>query len=457
MGFLKRHKVELFLFTFALTLRALLFFVNLNAEGGNLIETIHGGDGYFEISKNIVAGNGFSSETAPPYEPNPLRTPGYLYALAAVLWLTGSYGVAIALQMMIGALIPLLGRRISLALFPSERLALGVGILLAIEPYFVLFSSLLFTETLFIFLFLLFVLVFLSYLKTGNAYALAASAALLGFAILVKTTVQYLPICLVPLIIWHFRGKGWRTVLWQSAVFVSIIAVILAPWLYRNYRAFGVVGLSAQSAYNLYVYLAPSILALERGATFAEEGMKSVTPEERSGNAITLSTSSEYRRKALDIISAHPRGLALSVGVTFVSFFTLDGMLTVLGHAGYTPDIHLGKPAISLLFSAPRTLINTIAELIRTPLASVFIMRIVWIGITMLSFVGMYWHLQKNPWNSGAIFAILLIGYFLITSVVGGLGVTARYRMPISVFLFMFALVAIFELARYWNKRIKAS
>ena len=135
MNFVRQHKLEILIFSFAVLARVFLFYINLEASDGNLIATIHGDDGYYELSSNILAGHGFSGSDVSPYEPNPLRTPVYPGFIALVLYLFGSYWAVVLVQILIGSAIPVLGRRIALRLTGMENVALWVGILLIFEPY----------------------------------------------------------------------------------------------------------------------------------------------------------------------------------------------------------------------------------------------------------------------------------------------------------------------------------
>ncbi len=446
MNFIRRHKIDLIIFAVALIARLALFGVNLHASQGNLINAIHGDDGYYELSRNVVAGHGFTGESAPPYIPNPLRTPGYILFLAGLLWLTKSYLVTILVQIVLGACIPILGRRIALKLLPDKRVGFWVGMLMALEPYLVLFSSIFYTETLFIFLFLLFVLATLSYLEKGEYRLLVLSGVLLGLATLAKTTVQYLPLIVAPLFFYRFRKElRIKENLIRVGVFLLLYLAVISPWLYRNLETFGVVGLSAQPAYNVYVYMVPSVLAIENGTGFSEELRKWATVDESSGTEITLANGPAYIKKALPVIEAHPRALIELIGISFVTFFTSDGMLTVLQHAGIVPDTYLTQPALTLLFHAPYTLVLAMLHFIGSPIILVLLMRLFWIIVTILFFLGSYVFVKRNGFEAKTTLVLLLVLYFLATTPINGLGVNARFRMPVTAILFTFAASFVFR------------
>jgi 4-amino-4-deoxy-L-arabinose transferase-like glycosyltransferase len=415
MNFLCRHKVDMVIFALALIARVFLFYVNYDAVQGNFIAAIHGDDGYYEISKNIFLGNGFSGNIAPPYIPNPLRTPIYPWFIAIILFLFKSYWAVLAFQLVIGAMIPVLGRHIARVLAGSRRVGLWVGLALSLEPHLVLFSSIFYTETLFIFLFLFFILAFLLHIQKGDVWTLILSAFILGIATLTKTTVQYLPFLLIPLLAWHFRAIFSVQQLFARAfIFLTIFLFVLSPWFYRNYREFGVVGMSAQPAYNLFVYLVPSVLAVEHGTNFATELKEFVFDRGFNDSDITLATASFYTQEAINVLKKHPKGLALVALTSFTTFFTHDGMLAVLQHAGFTPETHLAQSAISLLITSPTQFLKTVFHFLQTPFAAVLIMRILWIAVTIAFLCGSITFIRKNRAKPQAIFALLLVLYFLV-------------------------------------------
>lgn len=426
------------IFCLALAARVLLFAVDYHAAGFNLEQTIHGGDAYYEISANIVRGNGFSADVMPPYAPHPLRTPLYPYAIAAVLWIFGSYWVVLALQLVVGSLSPVLAMVIAQKLSGSSKIALVVGAVMALEPSQVLFSSIFFTETFFIFLFLLFVFLFLQYLERRSPHLLAASALCLGVATLTKPTPEFLPLILIPIVLWQFRNDIKRGVV-HACIFAAIFLAVLSPWLYHNYKTFGVVGMSAQPAFNLMVYLAPSVVALEQnkpldlGVFLAQQHI--------DPTKITLANGNTYTKRAISIIKAHPIGLAIVTALSAVTFFTHDGVLTVLQYAGVSFGPTLSQPALVLLLHDPFSFVYKMATRAAGPEGIIIFFRLLNIFITIMFFVGVAWLWRKKRFSTPLAFAILLVLYFLLTTPINGLGVNARFRMPVEAVIVAIAAI----------------
>lgn len=449
---IQKHKTEIILFSAALLIRALLLAVNLRVEQGNLVNTIHGDDGYFEISRNLSQGHGFTGEDHPPYMPNPLRPPVYPLFLAIPLYLTGSYWVVALCQIVAGALIPVLGMALARRIAGSHGVGLAVGYLLALEPYSALLSFVFYTETVFTVLFLSFVLYLLRYFETPSMRLSVLTALFLGLATLVKPTVQYLPI-LVPLgLAWHWRDRLEKKLALHLGVFLGVFLLLIAPWLMRNKREFGVVGMSAQPSFNLMVYLVPSVRALENGTSFQTEYDRWFEEQDLDWRDITLATSEIYRQRAVEELKKHPVGIAKSVAVTLFTFFTHDGMLVVLQHAGVDIAVAGSRPSLFLLLQNPVRMIRFIADLILSPAIIILIDRVMWMLATVFFFCGVLLFFRKRIFRASALMALCLIAYFALTTTINGLGVNARFRVPVNALILTFAVYAAIQLGNRVSK-----
>ncbi len=448
LNFCKEHKIEIAIFLLAVFLRSLLFFVNLDHNQGDLIATIHGDDGYYEISKSLVEGIGFGGlDASGLFVPNPLRPPIYPFFIAGILYFFKSYWVVLVIQILIGSMIPVLGMYIVRKFTQVKVLINTTGVLLALEPYAILFSFIFYTETLFIFLFFIFLLFFFSYFKDNSWKNVIWSAVFLGLAVLVKPTIQYLPIVIPLFVLWHFRKNPLKKIITQLVVFVSLFMLVISPWLYRNYKEFGVVGMSAQLAYNLNIYLVPSVLSIENKTSFAIE-LKNIEKKDNfDQNNITLATSDYYVQQAVDVLKEHPVALLKSIGITMVTFFTHDGMLTVLQYAGHTPKNYLPRPVLLMLFDDFYGVVMAIKGVISSPMVLVLLVRVFWIIMTLLFFVGVVRFLRDKNTDTIVIFAMFLVAYFAATTSINGLGVNARFRMPVNVFIFFFAAYGFLRIA----------
>jgi hypothetical protein len=157
-------------------------------------------------------------------------------------------------------------------------------------------------------------------------------------------------------------------------------------------------------------------------------------------NSINLSNGDYYKDQAIDIIMDHKFALVKSVAMTIVTFFTHDGMLTFFQNAGIIIPVTLSKPATALLVTDPIALVKAIATYIQGPGAAILIVRCLWIVVTILFFIGVIQYIRKERINPAILTAIFLVAYFALTTSINGLGVNARFKVPVNIFIFFFAL-----------------
>lgn len=440
---IKVHKFEVALFCAALAVRLALFSFNFSQNSHELIPTIHGDDGYYELSQNIIAGNGFSFDTVPPYRANPLRPPVWPYLIAFFANI-GGYWLVFAVEIILASLIPVLGMHIARRLV-GEKISRYVGLALVCEPYSILLSFLLYTETAFTFFLLVFLIFFLRYVEKQSVRNAVWSGVFLGLACLIKPTVQYFPILIPIAFLMLWRKHLVRDHIRHLLVFVVTFLLMITPWLYRNHVEFGVGGMSAQPAFNVYVYLAPTVLAIDNHTDFRTEYLSFVKGKDFDENSINLSNADFYKDEGMKVISTHKIALVKSVITSVITFFTHDGMLTILGYSGIQIPNMVSKPIISLV-TQPVELIKIIVHYVQTPAILILFMRLVWFVVTGLFVVGVALLLKKKDVRIPVLAGLLMILYFAATTCINGLGVNARFRVPVNVFILSFAIYALFAI-----------
>ncbi len=441
---LKAHKFPVALFLCALLVRIVLFSINFSVNDHNLVPTIKGDDGYYELSQNINAGNGFTFDEVPPFRPNPLRPPLWPILIAFIAKIFGSYWAVLILELILGSFIPVLGYYVASRLV-GQKLSKWVAGLLVFEPYSILLSFILYTETSFTFFFLIFLIFLFRYIEKQTLRNAVWTGVFLGLACLIKPTVQFFPIFIPIALAILWRKNLAVTHLKQAAAFLLAFFVIIAPWLWRNHQEFGVWGISAQPSFNLYVYLVPTVLSIDNDTNFQTELEAFALEDNFDVNDINLSNADFYKEEAIKVLLEHKTALIKSAFISGVTFFTHDGMLTVLQYSGITIPNVLSKPVISLI-KEPIELIKVIGKYIQSPAVLILMMRLVWILITLLFFVGVFLMFKRQGLRPMILAAFLMILYFAATTCINGLGVNARFRIPVNVFIFSFAIYAIFAI-----------
>lgn len=448
MNFFRTHKREVLIFLLAILLRLIYLFISINVQNGNVVDAVAGADYYYVLSKNIIAGRGFSSSGHFPYIPNSYRTPLWPYFIAFIYTITGSYlGVALV-EVIIGSLLPIIAMRIAGLMFNSSGLITAVGLFLAVEPYSILFSTFFYSETFFILIFSLFILYLFRYFKENKISLLATSGFLLGLATLTKAVAQYIPFFIVPIIFWNFGKKNLKESFYNSAIFGFVFMVTLSPWIYRNYLVFNTFGLSSQANVQFYQMLVPSTLAVENDTSWGEEYHKLLNNGEGvvDVNKSNIVDTKNYLKKSIPILMEHKAALTVLSANTALNFFIHDGLYDVLRHVKIRPDTGLRKPALFLLVTSPREIFFEIRNRITEPEILILFARIFWVGLFIAFLYGLFRYYRKNGLDAYWLSALGLTGYFMVTTLSIGLAVNARYRMPINIFIIMFASYGITQI-----------
>ena len=454
MSFIRAHKIEIAIFFLALIVRLFYFGLALNAHDGNLIATSRASDGYFNISQNLLNGNGFSGEVTEPFTPNSFRVPLQPYFLALSAGLVGSYWMPLILTILIGCLVPLFAMKFARYLSSSKMIIFGTGIFLALDPFSILSSILFYSEILFsLFLFLSLFYLF-RYFKQKTVLHLLFSSAFLGFATLTRPVSEYLPLIIAVILIWEARAHLTKEVWIRTGAYLLVFLVVLSPWLLRNKAQFGVFALTPQAGVNLYAMLLPSVLSVENGTSFDTEYDKMQAQGISAPNKTDVDEAKGYTSSAVKILLEHKIAFLLVAGTVEVSFFTHDGITNVLKLVGVRPDLSLGAPALFLLLNDPIKLFGFIIHFACSPFILVLFMRLVWILLTIGFFVGAFKYIKKEGMTPYAVTMLATIFYIALVTIVVGLSINARLRLPVEALIVPFSFYGLMYMTKTMQSRL---
>jgi 4-amino-4-deoxy-L-arabinose transferase-like glycosyltransferase len=194
------------------------------------------GDFYDQIAKTLDEGGGYRIE--PNMGETMLREPGYPLLLAGVFKLAG-YGMqparVVCVLLAFGAALMLLqlARRIT----GDSTTALIAALLFLLYPGILVAESRAGIEIPSIFTVVLFMLALYRAVEKGSLWRYGAAGLLLGAAVMVRSEVLLFPgVLLVYLLL---AAKGWaqrRRVVEGIAVLAVGTAVVMSPWIIRNYE-----------------------------------------------------------------------------------------------------------------------------------------------------------------------------------------------------------------------------
>ncbi|MFA5778957.1 MAG: glycosyltransferase family 39 protein [Elusimicrobiota bacterium] len=189
--------------------------------------------GYDTIAYNLITGNGFSIK---PRIPTPIRPPIYPFFLSFIYLIFGhNYTIVRVFQAILSALTCIVSYYLAKDIF-NEKIAKISAWLLTLYPVLIVYTGLLLSETLFTFLFIVSVFLFVRWLKISKIAYFVGCGIFLGLATLARPVTILIPfIFLLTMII--IRKKYY----FQWFIFLIVFILTLLPWSIRNYRLFGII------------------------------------------------------------------------------------------------------------------------------------------------------------------------------------------------------------------------
>ena len=221
---------------------------------------------YLSLAEAILQGN-WSALT-------PERTPGYPLFLAGVFYLFGKeYLPLLMLQAVIDSFTCVL---ISLLAFKVFRRGFVLaGMLAAVNLNMIVLSSMALTDSLFLFLFTLGLLLSVLYLLEHKPAIFLASIALFGVATMVRSASYYLlPLLLILLLILGLlRGNHLRALVTLAAASLLVLGMTLSPQHWRNWDGYQATGFVSQGGTHLLGWGVPAVYQYS-GMGAYDEGQK---------------------------------------------------------------------------------------------------------------------------------------------------------------------------------------
>lgn len=194
------------------------------------------GSRYSPLAHNLVSGNGFSTDLAPPYAPNDFDQPGYPVFVATIYLLTGASDKAVTLvqlflELGVLALTWLIAKELRLSA-RRRWLAVAIGWLC---PFLALFALRILTEVLTTFILTLALYLVLLAVRTRRIAVWAIAGTSGGVCLLIRPdTLICIGLLAGATLISARSYKG-------TAVFCLLAALLLVPWTARGYAQFNAV------------------------------------------------------------------------------------------------------------------------------------------------------------------------------------------------------------------------
>lgn len=262
--------------------------------------------------------------------PETFRTPGYPVFIALASLGSGDIRPVLLVQCLLGAtgavLLMLLGSRIGC----SPRACVAVGLIWALHPALIAFDNQLLSESLFVFCVLC---AFLLAAAAASPLALTAAAALLGAATLVRPPLGLVFAPGLVALAWG-RVKPVRA----SAAVMAGVALLVLPWMTRNWMAGEGFRLSTVGDFSVVFYTAPCAVSEAAGddcdrsypRRWAEIGERLKANLRPGDDPLALASTFAWRD-----IRQHPDGVARMYAKSMVKLS--------IGHSLWTWQRGLGR------------------------------------------------------------------------------------------------------------------
>ena len=268
------------------------------------------------------------------------------------------------------------------------------------------------TETLFNFIFVLFLFLFGD--SKNKKHILYTSGIVLGIALIVRPVGQIL---LIPLIL-MIAFRSWR----RQVITVLLIAVVVSStWIIRNQVVFGVPQLSGIQSLNLLQYEGAGAFAKQNDVTLKEAQAEESNLEiNQIGEGASIQTVVEYRvDRGIKLIIENP-----------VGFFKLhlEGAVKILLGPG---SANIRK--LTSHFLSSEVLTNLVQVLI-------VLMRLV---ISSLAFIFIFLAIKKRVFIPIQFYSIVSWILILISS--GGANAYSRFRVPLIPLEIIFICIGLWH------------
>jgi len=409
---------------------------------------------YLQPALNLLAGHGFSYSQVPPYVPDVSRTPVYPLFIALLYGILGRHPLVVAgAQVLISALTVgltyLLGARLL-----SEPQARTGGLLLAFSLGSIIYSLYILTETLFTLLLLGLAWTLVAYQDQAQKRWLVGGGLLAGLATLCRPIASLYLLPVVPLIGSAQRSR-WRQKILAALIFLVMAGLVIAPWLFRNYRLIGSPTLSTITSYNLLFYNAVSLEADLRGVGQAQvrAEMTERVREELARRGKVEDEAAQvglYHEWSRQIVLAHPwRYLYVHLKNDLNSL--LPDVADFLELLGVTQG---GKNTISVLnqyglWAAVRHYFGGQMWLLWFLLPLVSLLGLTYLGVAA-GLIALVW---RRAWFSLALLLTPTV-YFLLVS---GAASHPRFRAPVEPYICLLAGAGLVQIWRWVRRRLRRS
>ncbi|MBE0447526.1 MAG: glycosyltransferase family 39 protein [Actinobacteria bacterium] len=199
---------------------------------------------YSTIANNLIAGKGYVGNDhmiARSGQPTAFYGPVYPFYLAMIYAVFGqSQQIVLASHILLALITIILVYLLGKKLYGRTEGAIA-ALIFAVLPQIIYYNFLLITETLYIFLEVLFFILVVALLQKKRPWilALAIIGVLFGILYLCRQGILIFPVIFLPVLWLRYRDNGYTWLLQSTFVFMVAALLVITPWAVRNYLTFG--------------------------------------------------------------------------------------------------------------------------------------------------------------------------------------------------------------------------
>lgn len=360
---------------------------------------------YASIAQNIAARGEFSAEAG---RPTALRTPLYpaFLAVFARLW-PDTWSHARVVQALLDTTTILLLYAFGLRALRDEREAFAGAALYALYPVFIAYSARILTETLFLWLWMLALLLLLRAVDSKSRGAAIVAGIALGLPALCRPNAVLFPAAGLAALAWVHRGTFRKALLIGAVSYLTLV-----PWMARNRLVMGSWSIATQAGGTLWV---GSQVPFPADTTEFERRVRAGRTDFEAEAEFYRLAKIEYRRNAGRILKDMPHRF-----------------------------LHFWLSSHSAMFGIDKPIPEYRAQGRWAPIA---IRAALWgLHLTLLLLGGWGLWSIRQAWTMGATLAVAAAVYYSQHVFLTYWG--NRYHLPALILLFPFAGAALVRLTR---------
>lgn len=405
---------------------------------------------YWNGARDWIESGFFSRQSENGYVIETERVPLYFLLIVPVRYLFGDAVLPLlATQAALDA-----GTCVTIALIGGmicRNVGLLAGSLAMTWPNLIIHSSLVLSDTLFLFLFSLMLFYAAQFLRNANVVAAALAGLFCGLTIITRPVALFLipAIVVAAPCIAYIQKRKWQTALASAILFLALALAPMMPLVARNYQSFSTFQLTSQSGTHFLAWIVGITQTISSQRSFDEvskelnQKLYASVPE---GKVLTAFESSRFRMEL-----AKSEMARMPIGA-FVHSWSIGAVINLSAPAILIDPRIRSLKTNSFVNTSGQGLIEKVRNFIEgadgryTFWAAVAIFGSGLSLVLQLAGLGIMYRVLLWP----AVFASLALCYFLLANgPVGG----PKYRLPMEPILIILQSVALIRAYQYFRKR----